>query len=391
MGVTVNETDHTVSLTIPNPIQRPTNGPWDIGAYQYSGVVQDIQAPIINNIVTSAITSSSATISWTTDESSDSQVVYSTDLSFNNSTVKDQSFVTSHSQSLTNLSPSTLYNFKVRSSDAAGNITFSPPSNFTTAAVALQPDITAPIASITSPTPGTVSGTITFSATASDPVVGGQVTSGVNLITLYIDGAVYATSSSTSISKSLDTTTLTNGPHSLYPQSRDNAGNLSLVALTRVDITVNNQVAQKFPRTIQLTSLEGIASIPANQAITATILSGGGTVLETQSNLTPIAGKYTITFLSSDPQMVNIRVKATGYLSQLLSNIDTTVNSAAVISVPQLLAGDFDNNNTVNTIDNSLLNTHWNQNFPTADINKDNLINSQDYAILKNNWNRVGQ
>ena len=163
--------------------------------------------------------------------------------------------------------------------------------------------------------------------------------------------------------------------------------------LASVSITVNNATATKYPRLITLTSLEGIAAIPSNTTITATVLSpSSGTTLETQSNLTPNASKqYTVTFLSSDPQLVNIRIKANGYLSQLLSNIDTTVNSASALSVPQLNAGDFNNDNTVNSLDYSLMNSNWLKNYPTCDINADGIVNSIDFAILKNNYDKSGQ
>ena len=152
-------------------------------------------------------------------------------------------------------------------------------------------------------------------------------------------------------------------------------------------------MSTKYPRIVKLSSLEGLSSIPVNTKITATILSpSSGSVLETQSNLSADAsGNYTITFLSTDPQLVNIRVKAQGYLSQLLSNIDNTINSPIAISLPQLLAGDFNNDNTVNSLDYSLLNTHYNQAFTTADINQDGIVNSLDFAILKNNYNKAGQ
>src|SRR6185503_16790122 len=97
-----------------------------------------------------------------------------------------------------------------------------------------------------------------------------------------------------------------------------------------------------------------------------------------------------VTFQTSFPQIVSIKIMVNGYLSQTLTNIDTTVNSAAVITLPQLLSGDFNGDNVINTLDFSVMNTHWNQNFPQADINKDGLINSLDFAILKNNWNKTG-
>lgn len=147
----------------------------------------------------------------------------------------------------------------------------------------------------------------------------------------------------------------------------------------------------KYPRLIKLSALEGLTSIPAGVTLTATVLTTSGTTLETQSNLSPDAsGNYTISFLSTDPQNVNIRIKAANYLSALLANIDTTVNSASALSVPSLSAGDFNNDNTINTLDYSVLNSHWNANYPSADINRDGLINSLDFAVLKNNWNKSG-
>jgi hypothetical protein len=111
--------------------------------------------------------------------------------------------------------------------------------------------------------------------------------------------------------------------------------------------------------------------------------------LETQSNLTATAGKYTVTFLSGDPQLVNIRVKANGYLSQLLTSVDTTVNSASALTVPQLTAGDLNNDNVVNSLDYSLMNSNWLKS-GTGDINGDGIVNSLDFAILKNDWGKSG-
>jgi len=292
------------------------------------------------------------------------------------------------SYSDTGLSAGTSYSYAVSAQDSANNS--SAQSSSASATTLFNPDTTPPTVSITSPSPGTVSGTITFSATASDPVVAGAVTSGLKSLAILVDGNVFATSSNGSVSAALDTTTLTNGSHSLTAQAQDNAGN-SATSPT-VTITVNSAFATKYPRLVTLSSLEGIAIIPANQVITATILSpSSGATLETQSILSPTSGKYTVTFLSSDPQLVNIRIKVNGYLSQLLSNIDTTVNSASALTVPQLLAGDFNNDNVVNALDYSLMNAHWLQNFPSADINQDGLVNSLDFAILKNNWNKAGQ
>jgi hypothetical protein len=250
-------------------------------------------------------------------------------------------------------------------------------------------DATPPIILITSPSFGAASGTVVFSASANDSAISGQVTSGLKSVTLLVDGSIFATSTASPISKLFDTTILSNGSHSLTAQAMDNAGNSAVSPI--VTITVDNASIAKYPRLIALASLEGILTIPANQPITATIFSSS-MVLEIQNSLAPNANRqYTVTFLSSDPQLVNIRIKATGYLSQLLSNVDTTVNSASVLSVPQLRAGDLNNDNVINSLDYSIINGHWLQNFPGTDINGDRLVNSLDFAILKNNFGKSGQ
>lgn len=92
----------------------------------------------------SSITSTGATISWTTNEASDSQVKYSTDLSYSSQTTLDATLVTSHSQNLTGLVASTTYNYKVFSKDAAGNPLVDSNHTFITSSAA---DTTPPVLS----------------------------------------------------------------------------------------------------------------------------------------------------------------------------------------------------------------------------------------------------
>ncbi len=347
----------------------------------------DLTAPVISAISAGSITQTGATIFWTTNENSDSQVEYGTTLSYGLASALNTSMVISHSTPLSALSAGTLYHYRVKSKDAAGNLATSADNTFTTQSA---PDTTAPIVSITSPVSGNVSGSITFSASASDPLAAGQVNSGLFLTSLLIDGTVVATSTSGSISKIIDTTSLLNATHSLVATARDNAGNAA--SSSAVSITIFNlSNATRYPRKLALTSLEGLSSLSAGTQITATVLSAIGAIVETQTLTADTSGNYTVSFAATDPQTVNLRLKVSGYLSQLISNIDTTINSASVISVPQLVAGDFNNDNTVNALDFSQMNSHWNQNFSTADVNQDGLINSLDFAVLKNNWNRVGQ
>ena len=79
----------------------------------------------------SSITTSSATITWTTNEVSNSTVEYGTNTSYG-SAMGSSSLVTSHSMTLTGLSSSTTYHYRVISSDLIGNINTSGDYIFTT-------------------------------------------------------------------------------------------------------------------------------------------------------------------------------------------------------------------------------------------------------------------
>ena len=94
----------------------------------------DTTPPVISNVQASSITASSATISWTTDEASDSVVEYGLTTSYGSSS-SDASNATSHSIPLTGLSATTLYHYRVKSTDAAGNTATSEDHSFQTGTV----------------------------------------------------------------------------------------------------------------------------------------------------------------------------------------------------------------------------------------------------------------
>jgi hypothetical protein len=113
-------------------------------------------------------------------------------------------------------------------------------NSFSTTMVVSSPDTTAPNVSITAPTSGaTVSGNTNITATATD--TGG---SGMSRVEFYVDGSLKGTdSSSPSYSYSWDTTSASNGAHSLTAKAYDGAGNVK--TSSTVSVTVNNTVAQK--------------------------------------------------------------------------------------------------------------------------------------------------
>ena len=93
--------------------------------------VPDATAPIIS-LVNSTITSTSATITWTTDELSDSLVKYGTASGVYTLQADDAADVTAHSIVLTGLSPDTAYYYVVNSTDPSDNSAESTEYSFTT-------------------------------------------------------------------------------------------------------------------------------------------------------------------------------------------------------------------------------------------------------------------
>ena len=98
----------------------------------YDGGGTDTTAPVISSIAAGSISSSGATITWTTNEGATSQVEYGTTTSYGTKTTESSAKVTSHSQALSGLSANTTYHYRVISKDAAGNVATSGDNTFTT-------------------------------------------------------------------------------------------------------------------------------------------------------------------------------------------------------------------------------------------------------------------
>jgi hypothetical protein len=109
----------------------PTGMVIDISGNCVPIVTTDTTPPVISSIATSGITQTGATITWTTDESATSVVEYGTSTSYG-STVSSSVLSVGHSTTLTGLTANTTYHYRVKSADAATNLSTSTDRVFTT-------------------------------------------------------------------------------------------------------------------------------------------------------------------------------------------------------------------------------------------------------------------
>jgi len=86
------------------------------------------------------ITTTGATVTWTTNEPADSQVDYGLTSAYGTSTSLNSTPVTSHSVALTGLTAGTTYHYRADSHDAGGRLASSTDATFTTASATLVGD-----------------------------------------------------------------------------------------------------------------------------------------------------------------------------------------------------------------------------------------------------------
>lgn len=122
----------------------------------------DTTSPVITNIATSSVATTSAAISWNTNEAASTKVVYSTGSSFASTTSETDTSprLTSHTKTISNLTACTTYNFKVVSRDGFANAATSSSYLFTTLGC---PSYSIPTSATTSSV--TVSGSATSTLT----------------------------------------------------------------------------------------------------------------------------------------------------------------------------------------------------------------------------------
>ena len=161
------------------------------------------------------------------------------------------------------LTPNTIYSYRVRAADAAGNL-----SSYSSRSSATTQDTIAPTISLTSPVNNaTVAGTITLSASASDNV-------GVLGVQFKVDGVnVGAEDTTAPYSISWNTLSVADGSHIITAQARDAAANTTLS--NGITVNVLNFPPPPFDFSLTNDGSKGIAQGGSVvSTLTATLVSG---------------------------------------------------------------------------------------------------------------------
>ncbi len=132
-----NESSNVISITPStlsafNPTAGLTLPPYSMTVLNWTG--QTMPAPVISSIAVSGITTTTATITWTTDQPSSALVNYGTTTGYGSSSALNSTLSTTQSVTLTGLSPGITYDFDVVSANANGLISTSTNQTFVTTA-----------------------------------------------------------------------------------------------------------------------------------------------------------------------------------------------------------------------------------------------------------------
>lgn len=294
----------------------------------------DTTPPVISNIVASGITTTGATITWTTNEPSDTQVKYGLTTTYSSSTTLNTSMVTAHTAALSGLSPGTLYHYQVLSKDAAGNLAVSVDKTFTTATPSnLPPTANAgPDQSITLPI-----SSVTLNGSGTDPD---------GIIASYLWTQAAPTTPLATIvspnSASTQITGLAQGTYVFWLKVTDNNG---ATATDQVTVTVNPAVivATSYTFTGPTTGAAGATSsnftLTPNGPYTGTItvaISGAGLNTSVVKTFTNSSAPQTFTITPSTSGTVTLTPTNSGgltnpvartYIVATASNLPPTANA----------------------------------------------------------------
>ena len=308
-------TAHTVNLTGLTPgttynfAAISTNPAGQSGNFTFTTANGGGVPPVISGVTSSAITSSSATISWTTDQGASTQVFYGLTNTYGSQSTLDSNLLTTHTVTLGGLTPGTTYNYSPASANGFGAATAV---NFTFATAVA----TTPIPIITNVASWPVADTtasilwVTDQATSSQvkygttPALGSQTTIKTSLdiyhvmpLTGLTPGTTYyfsviSTNSSSVTATSANSSFTTSG---IAPAPSPVISGVTVTAITTTSATINWSTDQGSSTQVSYgtTTGYGLLSGLNNALVTTHSVTLTGLVAGTTYNFAPLSTNTT--------------------------------------------------------------------------------------------------
>jgi|GEM_PF-3340491 len=272
--------------------------------------------PTISAVAAGSITTGLATITWTTDQPSDSLVSYGTTTAYEN-TISDPTLTTDHSLTLTNLAMQTTYHFSVTSTNSYGISALSNDSTFTTSGP-INIAITSPANSATISRP--------------DVMVKGMITNTTgNETGVTVNGIVATVYGSEFVANHVP---LAEGANTITVSAIDTAGYTAMASVTVNATTTGNYIRLTSNIESGISPLEVTLSVDGTFSIANSTLSATGPVQPQVISSTTdqykvrmtTEGRYTFTISSTGPDsntyqdIITITVMNRAQLDSLLRN-----------------------------------------------------------------------
>lgn len=233
-GVDAGMTVSSVTLDM-DQTPRPQGAAYDLGAYEFHTAAPT--PPSISGVFTSAITSSSAVINWSTNEPANSSVSYGVS-SYTSTTTIDPNLVTQHSYTIVGLQPSTTYHFQAVSQDSSNLAGYSSDATFTTSAVPVVISLSSSAPAVSVTKGGNVSAPITASLLSG---LLGSVAFSVGALPTGVAASFSASSCAPTCTTAISLTANSSATANTYPLVVT-ALNGAASASTTINLTVNNPV-----------------------------------------------------------------------------------------------------------------------------------------------------
>jgi Bacterial Ig domain/Purple acid Phosphatase, N-terminal domain len=279
--------------------------------------------PTISSIASTPNTTA-ATITWTTNQLANSEVLWGLTTSYGSAS-SSAPFVTSHSIILSGLATSTLYHFAIVSTDGGGLTSTSTDQTFSTTA------ISPPTVALTAPTASsTVSGSsVTLSATASDNI-------GVANVQFKVDGTnIGSAITSSPYTTTWNSTSTSNGTHTLYAVALNTSG---LYATSSVSVTVINPPVISSISSGSPTNSSATITWATNENASSTVAYGTTTNYGSASSSPSFVTSHSITLVGLSPSTTyHYQVQSSDSLGNFASSSDQTFTTSS--SAPAATCG----------------------------------------------------